>query len=85
MSDVELALTPQIEARLLGTPLVIMLDVDGTLAPIVSRPEDAAVAPATRSDELGNQSASIWARASPMSDIHPGANCVVLLTGRSGS
>ncbi|HMI57197.1 MAG TPA: trehalose-phosphatase, partial [Gemmatimonadaceae bacterium] len=48
MSEVERALTPQIEARLRGSPLIIMLDVDGTLAPIVSRPEDATVAPATR-------------------------------------
>ena len=34
--------------RLQGTPLVVMLDVDGTLAPIAPRPEDAAVPPATR-------------------------------------
>jgi trehalose-phosphatase len=48
MSAAQLALTPDIEARLGGTPLFVMLDVDGTLAPIVSRPEDAAVAPRTR-------------------------------------
>lgn len=34
--------------RLAGRPLVVMLDVDGTLAPIVSRPEEAAVPPETR-------------------------------------
>ena len=48
MNDAQLAQTPDIEARLGGSPLVVMLDVDGTLAPIVARPEDAAVAPATR-------------------------------------
>ncbi len=48
MNDAQWAQTPDIEARLGGSPLVVMLDVDGTLAPIVARPEDAAVAPATR-------------------------------------
>jgi trehalose-phosphatase len=37
-----------VQARLTGTPLVVMLDVDGTLAPIAPRPEDAAVPPRTR-------------------------------------
>ena len=37
-----------VRGRLTGTPLVVMLDVDGTLAPIVSRPEDAAVPDETR-------------------------------------
>jgi trehalose-phosphatase len=35
-------------ARLAGSPLVLLLDVDGTLAPIAPRPEDAEVPPATR-------------------------------------
>jgi len=48
MNDAQVARTPGIEARLGGSPLVVMLDVDGTLAPIVARPEDAAVTPATR-------------------------------------
>jgi trehalose-phosphatase len=48
MNDAQVARTPDIEARLGGSPLVVMLDVDGTLAPIVARPEDAAVTPATR-------------------------------------
>jgi trehalose 6-phosphate phosphatase len=34
--------------RVMGTPFVILLDVDGTLAPIAPRPEDAAVPPAAR-------------------------------------
>lgn len=34
--------------RLAGSPLVALLDVDGTLAPIVDRPEDAAVPAETR-------------------------------------
>jgi trehalose-phosphatase len=48
VSAAQVAITPDIEARLDGTPLVVMLDVDGTLAPIAPRPEDAAVAPKTR-------------------------------------
>ena len=40
-------------ARLRGTPLVLMLDVDGTLAPIAPRPEDAAVPPETRAVVAG--------------------------------
>ena len=43
-----LPLEPDVRARLDGTPLVVMLDVDGTLAPIVARPEEAAVPAATR-------------------------------------
>ena len=34
--------------RLAGSPLVVLLDVDGTLAPIAPRPEDAAVPVPTR-------------------------------------
>lgn len=71
MSEAHPALTPQIEARLLGAPLVIMLDVDGTLAPIVSRPEDATVAPATR---------DVLDRLIAMPDVH-----VILVSGRSAS
>ena len=33
--------------RLTGTPLVLLLDLDGTLAPIAPRPADAAVPPVT--------------------------------------
>jgi trehalose 6-phosphate phosphatase len=38
----------ELAARIDGTPLVLMLDVDGTLAPIAARPSDAAVPPETR-------------------------------------
>jgi trehalose-phosphatase len=48
MSSAPPGVTSDIESRLGGTPLIVMLDVDGTLAPIAPRPEDAAVAPATR-------------------------------------
>ena len=34
--------------RITGSPLVVLLDVDGTLAPIAPRPEDASVPAATR-------------------------------------
>jgi trehalose-phosphatase len=37
-----------VAARLSGTPCVVMLDVDGTLAPIAPRPEAAEVPPETR-------------------------------------
>jgi trehalose-phosphatase len=43
-----LPVSPALAARLDGIPLVIMLDVDGTLAPITSRPEEATVPPETR-------------------------------------
>ena len=35
-------------SRLAGAPLVVLLDVDGTLAPIAPRPEDASVPAPTR-------------------------------------
>jgi len=41
-------LTPDIARRLSGSPFVALLDIDGTLAPIASRPEQAAVPDATR-------------------------------------
>lgn len=43
-----LPLAAGVRERLVGTPCVVMLDVDGTLAPIAPRPEDAAVPPETR-------------------------------------
>jgi len=38
----------EVAARLSGKPLVVMLDVDGTLAPIAARPELAVVPPETQ-------------------------------------
>ena len=43
-----LPLTPAVEARLRGSPFVLLLDVDGTLAPIAPRPEYATVPNDTR-------------------------------------
>jgi trehalose-phosphatase len=40
--------THSIGTRLDGVPLAVMLDIDGTLAPIVPRPDVAIVPPATR-------------------------------------
>ena len=57
--------------RLPGTPLVIMLDVDGTLCDIVERPEDARVPEATR-----EQLARLARR--------PGV-CMAIVTGRSAA
>jgi len=41
-------LLPELGNRLAGSPLIIMLDIDGTLAPIAPRPQDAVVPQATR-------------------------------------
>ena len=43
-----LPLSQDTKARLMGTPLVVMLDVDGTLAPIVAKFDEAVVPPATQ-------------------------------------
>ncbi len=43
-----LPLEPGVEVRLSGSPFIVMLDVDGTLAPIAPRPEDAGVPPETQ-------------------------------------
>lgn len=43
-----LPVAADVAARLAGTPLLLMLDVDGTLAPIAPRPNDAAVPPGTK-------------------------------------
>jgi trehalose-phosphatase len=71
MSAAQMTPGPEVEARLNGSPLIIMLDVDGTLAPIVARPEDAAVAPATR---------AVLQRLVAMPDVH-----VILVSGRAAS
>jgi trehalose-phosphatase len=41
-------MTPTLSNRLSGTPLVLLLDIDGTLAPIAGRPSDAALPEPTR-------------------------------------
>lgn len=43
-----LPISTDMALRLSGTPLVILLDIDGTLAPIALRPEQALVPPETR-------------------------------------
>jgi trehalose-phosphatase len=43
-----LPLSPDLEERLGGTPLLVLLDLDGTLAPIAPRPDDVAVPDQTR-------------------------------------
>jgi trehalose-phosphatase len=58
-------------ARLDGTPLVIMLDVDGTLAPIVARPQDATVPAETR---------RVIAALAALGDVR-----VVLVSGRAAA
>lgn len=60
---------PELAARLNGTPLMLLLDIDGTLAPIAGRPQDAVVPASTRRvvDELARTP-----------DVH-----VVAISGRS--
>ena len=43
-----LPISDSVAARLDGSPLAVMLDVDGTLAPIAARPGDALVPPETQ-------------------------------------
>ncbi|HJU88056.1 MAG TPA: trehalose-phosphatase [Gemmatimonadaceae bacterium] len=63
--------TPELTERLDGSPLIIMLDVDGTLAPITSRPDEATVPPETR---------RIVAALAARDSVH-----VVLVSGRAAS
>ncbi len=48
MTTPALPLSPPLVARLVGRPLLLLLDVDGTLAPIAPRPEYAVVPPETK-------------------------------------
>jgi trehalose-phosphatase len=48
VSEALLPVDDRVAARLAGRPLAVLLDVDGTLAPIVSRPQEAAVPAETR-------------------------------------
>jgi trehalose-phosphatase len=43
-----LPITPTLAERLSGDPFMLLLDIDGTLAPIADRPSDAVVPPRTR-------------------------------------
>lgn len=43
----------EIEARLEGTEVIVFLDYDGTLSPIVARPEDATLSSETRDTLIG--------------------------------
>lgn len=48
MTSTLLPVSDAVGARLDGAPLAVMLDVDGTLAPIAPRPHEATVPPETR-------------------------------------
>ena len=48
MTAPALPLTPSVAQRLAGRPLLLLLDVDGTLSPIAERPEYAIIPPGTR-------------------------------------
>jgi trehalose-phosphatase len=48
VSEALLPVGDRVAARLAGRPLAVLLDVDGTLAPIAPRPEEAAVPAETR-------------------------------------
>lgn len=69
MTATLLPVTEAIASRLAGTPLIVMLDVDGTLAPIAPRPVDAAVSPSTR---------TVLERLVAIEGVH-----VVLVSGRA--
>ena len=71
MSTALLTVLPAVADRLIGEPLIVMLDVDGTLAPIAPRPDDAVVPPETR-----RVAASLAAREG----VH-----LVLVSGRAAS
>src|SRR5687768_11691276 len=66
-----LPLSSNTRARLAGTPLVVMLDVDGTLAPIVEMFDQATVPPETQ-------------RAVAKLVAEPGVH-VALVSGRSAA
>jgi len=48
MATPALPLTPALTARIEGIPLVLLLDIDGTLSPIAPRPEVATIPAETR-------------------------------------
>jgi trehalose 6-phosphate phosphatase len=63
--------TAELRPRLSASPLILMLDIDGTLAPLAARPEDAAVPEATRRAVLA---------LAGKPDVH-----VALVTGRAAT
>ena len=69
MSPTPLVLGPDLARRLSGTPCLVMLDVDGTLAPLVERHDEATVPQATQ---------RVIASLASRPDIH-----VALVSGRS--
>jgi trehalose-phosphatase len=62
---------PTIERRLSGSPLVLFLDIDGTLSPIAPRPEDAIVPDETK---------EVVRELTRLPNCH-----VVIITGRSAA
>lgn len=71
MSTPLLPVTPDVATRLDRSPLVVMLDVDGTLAPITQRPEEATVPTETR---------RVIAALAALPTVH-----VVLVSGRAAA
>lgn len=65
------AFAAAVDGRLDGSPLAVLLDVDGTLAPIAPRPQDARVPEATR---------AVLHELVALPDVH-----VALVSGRSAS
>lgn len=66
-----LPITPDVSVRLEGQPLVLLLDIDGTLSPIAPRPEYAIVHVATQ---------AVLTNLVATSGVH-----VVFVTGRSAA
>lgn len=66
-----LPIAADVERRLSGVPLLLMLDIDGTLAPLAPTPDRAVVPPATE---------RLLDRLSALPDSH-----VALVTGRSAA
>ena len=71
MTKPALPITREFASRLEGRPLVLLLDIDGTLAPIAPRPEHASVPPPTK---------AVLAELAALPDVH-----IVFVTGRSAT
>ena len=71
MPQPALPLSVGVERRLSGTPLVLFLDIDGTLSPIAPRPEDAIVPDGTK---------TVVRQLVELPDCH-----VVVITGRAAA